>query len=100
MVKLLKYNFTKFLRMLGHDLEMACTKFHKKRFRIDRETRPIQSKKQISQPTAMKTREPFLLDGNVTDVHCRRPQVTKVTSDIKEELCCIFHLRSRDPAVI
>ena len=30
-------NFTKCLLMLGHDLEMFCTKFHANRFKIDGE---------------------------------------------------------------
>ena len=30
-------NFTKCLLMLGHDLEMFCTKFNANRFRIDGE---------------------------------------------------------------
>ena len=31
------YNYAIFLPMLGHDLEMSCTKFHENRFRIDGE---------------------------------------------------------------
>ena len=31
------YNFTKFSPMLGHDLEMFCTKFHENRLIIDGE---------------------------------------------------------------
>ena len=31
------YNLTKFLSMLGHDLEISCTKFHENRLIIDGE---------------------------------------------------------------
>ena len=33
----LAFNFTKNLPFLGHDLKMACTKFHTNWFKIDRE---------------------------------------------------------------
>ena len=34
--------FMKFLLMLGHDLEMACSKFHENRFKIDGEIDALQ----------------------------------------------------------
>ena len=33
----IKYKFSKFSPILGHDFEMSCAKVHKNRFRIDGE---------------------------------------------------------------